>query len=124
MRRDEVAYLGDDLIDLPILRQVGLAGAVADASPEVKEAAHWQAKAPGGRGAVREFMEFLLKAQGRWQEIIHDEQPHTFLFVPEDSAAYDKRFQGVAWLPPRPGYDLNSWFVPKGSQKYTATQTP
>lgn len=72
MRRDEVAYLGDDLIDLPILRQVGLAGAVADASPEVKEAAHWQAKAPGGRGAVREFMEFLLKAQGRWQEIIQE----------------------------------------------------
>ncbi len=60
----------------------------------------------------------------RWQEIIHDEQPYTFLFVPEESAAYDKRFQGVAWLPPRPGYDLNAWFVPKGSQKYTAAQTP
>jgi peptide/nickel transport system substrate-binding protein len=60
----------------------------------------------------------------RWQEIIHDEQPYTFLFVPEESAAYDRRFQNVAWMPARPGYDLNAWFVPKLSQKYTVSQTP
>jgi peptide/nickel transport system substrate-binding protein len=60
----------------------------------------------------------------RWQEIIHEEQPYTFLMVAEESAAYDRRFQNVKWLPPRPGYDLTTWFVPKGLQKYTATQTP
>jgi peptide/nickel transport system substrate-binding protein len=61
----------------------------------------------------------------RWQEIIHDEQPYTFLFYPEDSAAYSKRFHNVTWLPPRPGYDLNSWFVSKAAQRYgTATVLP
>ncbi len=54
----------------------------------------------------------------KWQELIQDEQPYTFLYYNEDSAAYSKRFQNVSWLPVRPGYDLNSWFVPKGSQKY------
>jgi peptide/nickel transport system substrate-binding protein len=57
----------------------------------------------------------------KWQELIHDEQPYTFLFYPQESAAYSKRFQNVKWLPPRPSYDLNSWFVPKMAQKYTAT---
>lgn len=56
----------------------------------------------------------------RWQEIIHDEQPYTFLFYPEESAAYQKRFQDVKWLPNRPGYDLNQWFVPRQLQKYTS----
>jgi peptide/nickel transport system substrate-binding protein len=59
----------------------------------------------------------------RWQEIVHEEQPYTFLFVPEEAAAYDKRFQNVAWMPARPGYDLSSWFVPKLAQKYTVSQT-
>ncbi|MBI3015689.1 MAG: HAD hydrolase family protein [Candidatus Tectomicrobia bacterium] len=72
IRREEVAYLGDDLVDLPVLRQVGLAGAVADAPLEVKAAAHWRAKSRGGRGAAREFIEFILKAQGRWQEIVKE----------------------------------------------------
>jgi peptide/nickel transport system substrate-binding protein len=56
----------------------------------------------------------------RWQELIHDEQPYTFLFYPEESAAYQNRFQNVQWLPNRPGYDLTGWFVPKQVQKYTA----
>ncbi len=54
-------------------------------------------------------------------EIIHDEQPYTFLFWLVESGAYSKRFQGLTWTPARPGYDLRTWFVPAGSQKYTNT---
>ena len=57
----------------------------------------------------------------KWQELIHEEQPYTFLFYPQEAAAYHKRFQNVSWLPARPGYDLNIWFVPKVAQRYTAT---
>jgi 3-deoxy-D-manno-octulosonate 8-phosphate phosphatase (KDO 8-P phosphatase) len=66
-RPEETAYLGDDIVDLPALRRAGLAGAVGDAVPEVQAAADWVAAAPGGRGAVREFVEFILVAQGRWE---------------------------------------------------------
>ncbi|HYR41522.1 MAG TPA: peptide-binding protein, partial [Terriglobia bacterium] len=54
----------------------------------------------------------------QWQELIHEEQPYTFLFYREEPAAYSKRFRNVQWLPLRPGYDLNSWFVPSSEQKY------
>ena len=60
----EVAYVGDDLPDLPVMRRVGLAIAVADAHPLVQQHAHWQTRLPGGRGAVREVCELLLEAQG------------------------------------------------------------
>jgi peptide/nickel transport system substrate-binding protein len=53
-----------------------------------------------------------------WQELIHEEQPVTFLYYQLDPAAYSKRFQNVKWLPLRPGYDLTAWWVPKASQKY------
>jgi peptide/nickel transport system substrate-binding protein len=59
----------------------------------------------------------------RWQEIVHDEQPYTFVFAAKDSAAYSRRFEGVKWYPVRPGYDLNEWFVPVSNQKYTSNQT-
>ena len=62
----EVAYAGDDLPDLPVLRRVGLAVAVANAVPEVKRAAHLVTKHSGGDGAVREIIELILKAQGKW----------------------------------------------------------
>jgi 3-deoxy-D-manno-octulosonate 8-phosphate phosphatase (KDO 8-P phosphatase) len=62
-----VAYLGDDVVDLPAMRLAGLAAAVGDAVPEVIEAADWVSAAPGGRGAVRELVEFVLAAQGRWE---------------------------------------------------------
>ena len=65
---DEICYVGDDLVDLPVLTRVGLAVAVADAAPEVKAAAHILTRKPGGMGAVREVCEILLKAQGKWQE--------------------------------------------------------
>jgi 3-deoxy-D-manno-octulosonate 8-phosphate phosphatase (KDO 8-P phosphatase) len=64
---EQTAYLGDDIVDLPALRRVGLAAAVADAVPEVRAAADWVAAARGGHGAVRELVEFILGAQGRWE---------------------------------------------------------
>jgi len=66
----EVAAVGDDLVDLPHMRRVGLAVAVADAGPEVKAAAHWVTTLPGGKGAVREVCDLLLKAQGKWEEAV------------------------------------------------------
>lgn len=65
----ECCFVGDDLIDVPVLRRVGLAVAVADAAPEVRRVAHWVTERPGGHGAVREVAERLLKQAGRWQEI-------------------------------------------------------
>ncbi|MFO0914659.1 MAG: HAD hydrolase family protein [Pirellulales bacterium] len=67
---DQVAYIGDDLPDLPVMHRSGLAIAVADAAAEVRTAAHWVTKLPGGAGAVREAIETILKAKGRWQDLI------------------------------------------------------
>jgi 3-deoxy-D-manno-octulosonate 8-phosphate phosphatase (KDO 8-P phosphatase) len=67
---EEVAYLGDDLPDLPLLARAGLAVAVADAVPEVKRAAHYVTSVGGGKGAAREVVELILKAQGRWKKAI------------------------------------------------------
>lgn len=72
LRDEEIAYIGDDLIDLPILTQAGLAAAVADAVPEVRQRVHLVSGFPGGRGAVREVLEFILKAQGKWESIVED----------------------------------------------------
>ena len=66
---EQVAYIGDDLPDLPVIRAVGLGIAVADAAAEVCEGADLVTQAPGGRGAVREAVETILKASGRWQTI-------------------------------------------------------
>jgi 3-deoxy-D-manno-octulosonate 8-phosphate phosphatase (KDO 8-P phosphatase) len=65
-----VAYVGDDLPDIPLLRRVGLAVAVGDAVPEVKKAAHYTTKAVAGHGAVREAVEVILKAKGIWEAMI------------------------------------------------------
>ena len=67
---DEVAYVGDDLPDLPILSRVGLPAAPADAVAEVRAVATVQLPRPGGRGAVRCFVEAILKAQDRWAELL------------------------------------------------------
>ncbi|MEQ8786774.1 MAG: HAD hydrolase family protein [Pirellulaceae bacterium] len=66
----KVCYIGDDLPDLPVLRQMGLAVAVADAVQEVQAAAHYTTTLPGGRGAVREVIEMLLKSKLRWEDLI------------------------------------------------------
>ncbi len=60
----EVAYVGDDVVDLPVMRRVGLAIAVRDAHPLVKQHAHWQTPAGGGRGAARDVCELIMEAQG------------------------------------------------------------
>jgi 3-deoxy-D-manno-octulosonate 8-phosphate phosphatase (KDO 8-P phosphatase) len=70
LKDEEVAYIGDDLPDLPILSRVGLAIAVANAVPEVKRAAHYVTKASGGNGAAREVVEFVLKSQGMWTSVL------------------------------------------------------
>lgn len=67
---DEVAFIGDDLNDVPLLLQVGLAAAVADATPEARRYAHLVTQAGGGHGAVRELITLILKAQGKWDSIV------------------------------------------------------
>jgi 3-deoxy-D-manno-octulosonate 8-phosphate phosphatase (KDO 8-P phosphatase) len=66
----QVAFVGDDLPDLPLLRRAGLAVAVGDAVLEVKLAAHYVTKAHAGKGAIREVVELILKAKGIWDEMI------------------------------------------------------
>ena len=67
---NEVAFIGDDLTDIPLMQRSELAVAVADARPEAISVAHYVTAAPGGRGAVREVVELILKSQGRWNEIV------------------------------------------------------
>ena len=67
---DEAAFLADDLADLPVLREVGLPAAVANAVPEVKKAADWVGEVCGGAGAVREFSEALLRGRAEWDALV------------------------------------------------------
>ncbi|MGB0124715.1 MAG: HAD hydrolase family protein [Silvibacterium sp.] len=67
---DEIAYLGDDLPDMPVARRSGLAVAVADAAPELKAICHYTTQAGGGKGAAREVVELILKSQRRWEEAV------------------------------------------------------
>jgi 3-deoxy-D-manno-octulosonate 8-phosphate phosphatase (KDO 8-P phosphatase) len=62
----EACFLGDDLIDIPIMRRAGLSVAVPYSRDEVKALAHYTAKAQAGRGAIREVIELILKAQNKW----------------------------------------------------------
>ena len=68
---EDIAYIGDDLIDLPIMVQVGFPATVADAPSEVKNFSCVVSDLNGGRGAVREVIEFILKAQGLWQDVVN-----------------------------------------------------
>jgi 3-deoxy-D-manno-octulosonate 8-phosphate phosphatase (KDO 8-P phosphatase) len=67
---DEVAYLCDDLPDMPLASRAGLGVCVADGAPELKAICHFTTRKPGGRGAAREVVELILKAQGRWEEAV------------------------------------------------------
>jgi YrbI family 3-deoxy-D-manno-octulosonate 8-phosphate phosphatase len=67
---EQTCFIGDDLTDLPVIRQVGLGVAVADAAAEVKAAAHYVTHLPGGQGAVRELVEMLLKSKHRWDDLL------------------------------------------------------
>jgi 3-deoxy-D-manno-octulosonate 8-phosphate phosphatase (KDO 8-P phosphatase) len=66
---EQVAYVGDDVVDLPILQRVGFSATVADAVPEVFPLVDYVASRPGGRGAVREICDLLLRASGQWDEL-------------------------------------------------------
>lgn len=66
----EVAYMGDDLVDLAVLSQVGLAACPKDAAEEVAAACHWISDYAGGQGAAREFIELILKARGQWDDVL------------------------------------------------------
>lgn len=68
LQTDEIAYLGDDVVDLPVMQKVGLAIAVQDAHAFVLEHSHWQTPRPGGRGAARDACEMLLEARGVLQQ--------------------------------------------------------
>jgi 3-deoxy-D-manno-octulosonate 8-phosphate phosphatase (KDO 8-P phosphatase) len=67
---EQVAYLGDDLPDIPLAQRAGLAVCVADGAPELAASCHFTTRRPGGRGAAREVVELILKAQGRWEEAV------------------------------------------------------
>lgn len=75
---EDVCYAGDDLVDLPVLRQVGFPATVADAVPEVRAAVCWTATARGGQGAVREMIEFILKSKGLWADIVRCHEQEQF----------------------------------------------
>jgi 3-deoxy-D-manno-octulosonate 8-phosphate phosphatase (KDO 8-P phosphatase) len=67
---DQIAFVGDDLVDLPVMQRVGLAVTVADASEHLFDKAHYVTLAPGGRGAVREVVELILGVQGLWEKAV------------------------------------------------------
>lgn len=67
---EAAAYVGDDVIDLPVMRHCGLGVAVANARTEVKEEAHYITEHKGGEGALRDVVEYILKAQGKWEEAV------------------------------------------------------
>ena len=67
---EDVAYMGDDLVDLPVLGKVGLATAPADAIAEVRSRVHWVSPSAAGRGAVRELVQLVFEAQGRWSGLV------------------------------------------------------
>jgi 3-deoxy-D-manno-octulosonate 8-phosphate phosphatase (KDO 8-P phosphatase) len=71
---DEVAYMGDDIADLAVLGKVGLSAAPSDAAPDVTARVHWVSTTAGGRGAVREFIEAVLRARNQWDAIITKNQ--------------------------------------------------
>lgn len=67
---EEVVYIGDDIVDIPVMKKVGLAVAVPNASEDTLQAAHYITKRSGGEGAVREIIELILRAQGLWQKTV------------------------------------------------------
>ena len=72
LKDDECSYIGDDLMDLPVMKRVGFAVAVPDAVDELKRAADYVTQRRGGRGAVREVIELILKTQGLWDKVVSE----------------------------------------------------
>jgi 3-deoxy-D-manno-octulosonate 8-phosphate phosphatase (KDO 8-P phosphatase) len=72
---EAVAYMGDDLLDLPVLARAGLSASPADGVAEVRQQVEWVSAHGGGRGAVREFVEHILRAQQRWEAVLKEYTP-------------------------------------------------
>lgn len=72
LQPEEAAYVGDDVIDLPVMRHCGLAVAVSNAREEVKDEAHFITDHAGGDGALRDTVEYILKAQGKWERVVEE----------------------------------------------------
>jgi len=72
LRWNQVAFMGDDLLDLAVLSRVGLAASPCTGCEEARALAHYVTRAPGGKGAVRELIEKILKAQGKWKSVIEE----------------------------------------------------
>ena len=72
LTREEAAFVGDDVIDLPAMREAGLAIAVKNARAEVKTEAHYITPHAGGDGALRDAVEYILKAQGKWKKVVEE----------------------------------------------------
>src|SRR5437764_5471882 len=72
LRPDEAAFVGDDVIDLPVMRNCGLAIAVANARSEVKKESHYITPHSGGDGGLRDAVEYILKAQGQWKQVVNE----------------------------------------------------
>jgi 3-deoxy-D-manno-octulosonate 8-phosphate phosphatase (KDO 8-P phosphatase) len=70
LENEQVAYMGDDVLDLPVLGRAGLSTAPADAVADVRERVHWVSRATGGRGAARELIELILKSQDKWDGLV------------------------------------------------------
>ena len=67
---EQVAYMGDDVVDLPVLQRAGLSAAPADAVEDVRARVHWVSRANGGQGAARELIELILRAQEKWDDLL------------------------------------------------------
>jgi 3-deoxy-D-manno-octulosonate 8-phosphate phosphatase (KDO 8-P phosphatase) len=72
LRHEQAAYVGDDVIDLPVMRNCGLAIAVPNGRQEVKDEAHFITHHAGGDGALRDAVEYILKAQGKWERVVEE----------------------------------------------------
>jgi 3-deoxy-D-manno-octulosonate 8-phosphate phosphatase (KDO 8-P phosphatase) len=70
LKAEQTAYVGDDVIDLPVMRHCGLAIAVPNGRQEVKDEAHFITDHAGGDGALRDAVEYILKAQGKWEQVV------------------------------------------------------
>jgi len=80
---DEIAYIGDDLQDIPALRAVGFSAAPANAAAEVKKAVHYVCRKKGGDGAVREICELILKSRGKWKDVLRLAEEGRWTKLPE-----------------------------------------
>jgi 3-deoxy-D-manno-octulosonate 8-phosphate phosphatase (KDO 8-P phosphatase) len=88
-REEQIAYVGDDVIDLPIMRRCGLAIAVANARPQVKAMAHHQTVSIGGHGAARDAVEYILEAQGTLEKVI-DAYIHARTSIKEQKKCWER----------------------------------